>query len=76
MESLLGIGTVQPDSKAIGVLVSNYVEDGAGVTTRPGGAALRLVRSLIYPDGFASSNDGGLKVVSRQQERHDILRNR
>ena len=31
---------------------------------------------LVYPDGFASSNDGGLKVVSRQQERHDILRNR
>ena len=26
-----------------------YVEDNAGVTTRPGGAKLRLVRSLVYP---------------------------
>ena len=25
-----------------------YVEDNAGVTTRPGGAKLRLVRSLVY----------------------------
>ena len=41
----------------------SYMEDGCGVTTRPGGASLRLVRSLIYPDGFADRNDGGLKVV-------------
>ena len=41
----------------------SYMEDDCGVTTRPGGASLRLVRSLIYPDGFADRNDGGLKVV-------------
>lgn len=40
----------------------DYTEDDTGVTTRPGGARLRLVRSLIYPDGFDKRNDGGLKV--------------
>ena len=40
-----------------------YVEDEQGVTARPGGARLRLVRSLVYPEGFAKYNDGGLKVV-------------
>jgi hypothetical protein len=32
-------------------------------TTNPGGAELKLCRSLIYPDGFGAHNDGGLKVV-------------
>ena len=41
----------------------DYSEDNAGVTTRPGGARLRLCRSLVYPDGFKGRNDGGLKVV-------------
>jgi hypothetical protein len=41
----------------------NYTEDEQGVTTRPGGAQLRLVRSLVYPAGFAKHNDGGLKVL-------------
>ena len=39
-------------------------EDDAGPTTHPGGAALGLTRCLIYPDGFAETGDGGLKVVS------------
>jgi hypothetical protein len=41
----------------------NYVEDNFGATTTPGGARLKLCRSLIYPDGFKAYNDGGLKVV-------------
>ena len=41
----------------------NYVEDNYGRTAEPGGAKLRLVRSLVYPDGFGADNDGGLKVV-------------
>ena len=39
-------------------------EDDAGPTTHPGGAALGLTRCLIYPDGFAETGYGGLKVVS------------
>ena len=41
----------------------DYTENDMGVTTRPGGAKLRLVRSLVYPDGFGKHDDGGLKVV-------------
>lgn len=41
----------------------DYTENDAGATTTPGGAKLRLVRSLVYPDGFKQHNDGGLKVV-------------
>ena len=40
-----------------------YHEDEAGVTTIPGGARLKLVRSLVYPEGFKKYNDGGLKIV-------------
>ena len=36
----------------------NYVEDNCGPTTTPGGARLRLCRSLLYPDGFRAHNDG------------------
>ncbi len=36
----------------------NYVEDNYGPTTEPGGAKLRLCRSLLYPDGFKAHNDG------------------
>ena len=38
----------------------NYVEDNCGPTTTPGGARLRLCRSLLYPDGFRAHNDGAI----------------
>lgn len=41
----------------------HYQEDNLGVTTDPGGAQARVVRSLVYPNGFNSHLDGGLKVV-------------
>ena len=41
----------------------HYIEDNAGVTIAPGGAQTRVVRSLLYPRGFAPEGDGGLKVV-------------
>ena len=37
--------------------------DNTGVTTTPGGAQPRVVRSLVYPLGFEQEDDGGLKVV-------------
>ena len=40
-----------------------FTEDNLGVTTNPGGAALRMTRTLCYPQGFAAANDAGLKVV-------------
>ena len=40
------------------VLTLSDVEDNAGPTAEPGGAKLRLCRSLIYPDGFKAHDDG------------------
>ena len=40
-----------------------YQGDNTGVTTTPGGAQPRVVRSLVYPLGFEQEDDGGLKVV-------------
>ena len=42
----------------------NYVEDNCGPTTEPGGAKLRLCRSLVYPDGFGAHRDGIIPILS------------
>lgn len=40
-----------------------YVPGRDGPVRRCGPTELGLVRSLIYPDGFAAEGDGGVKLV-------------